>query len=82
MPNYIRDKAVSMPHDSQRQAGTELREIEITPEMIEAGVKALWEAGRTDYQADGPDQLLVREILRAAFVQAGYAIREVKRHLG
>lgn len=30
-----------MPMDSERQAGTELRDIEITPEMIEAGADAL-----------------------------------------
>jgi hypothetical protein len=42
--NYIRDKAEKMPIDSERQAGAELREIEVTPEMIEAGASALLDA--------------------------------------
>ena len=45
------------------QAGAEIQEIEITPEMIEAGVSFLWSSGRWDFQADGPDQLFVRQLL-------------------
>jgi hypothetical protein len=41
-------------------------EIEITPEMIEAGVKELFESGRinTDY-AKGSDDVLVARIFQA-----------------
>lgn len=30
--------------DADRPAPTELREFEVTPEMVEAGVAALWES--------------------------------------
>ena len=50
------------------QAGV-LTEIEITPAMVEAGVRFLWESGRLDVESAGPDQLLVRDLLRACLVR-------------
>jgi hypothetical protein len=42
--------------------------IEVTPEMVEAATQVLWESGRLyPYEAEGADQLLVEEMLRAAF---------------
>jgi hypothetical protein len=55
-----------MPHDSDWQAGAhQTGEIEITEEMISAGVSVLWESGRFD-PVGPPDRLLVREMLEAA----------------
>ena len=42
-----------------------IQELEITPEGVEAGLAVLRESGRMDYPADGPDQLLVVEIIEA-----------------
>jgi len=36
--------------------------IEITPEMIEAGVRVLWESGAVESPNLGADQELVREL--------------------
>lgn len=41
-------------------------EIEVTPQMIEAGVKVIQDSGRLSLEADGPDHLLVQSILVAA----------------
>ena len=38
---------------------------EVTPEMIEAGVRVLWESGALETVMDGPDQLLVQKIFVA-----------------
>lgn len=62
---------------ADRPAQTE--EIEITPKMVQAATQLLWEAGRMDYQADGPDHLLVYDILCAALSQAGYTTK-IGRH--
>ena len=40
------------------EAGAPAKEIEITPEMIEAGVSVLWESGAHE-PMDGVDQLLI-----------------------
>ncbi|GLS35975.1 hypothetical protein GCM10010869_15640 [Mesorhizobium tianshanense] len=53
---YLR-KYGKMPYDSSRQAGTEkIEEIQITPEMIEAGASELsrW-VSPEDYRADPRD---------------------------
>ena len=50
------------------QAGAQIK-IEITPAMVEAGVRFLWESGRLDVESAGPDQLLVRDLLRACLVR-------------
>jgi hypothetical protein len=39
-------------------------EIEITPEMIEAGVRVLWDSGAYE-PMDGVDQLLIEKIFVA-----------------
>jgi len=43
------------------EAGAPEKEIEITPEMIEAGVCVLWESGAHE-PMDGVDQLLIERI--------------------
>lgn len=40
-----------------------LHEIEITPEMIEAGVRCLWASGRWSRESPAPDSLFLRELL-------------------
>lgn len=42
--------------------------IEVTQEMIQAATEILWESGRLEYEAEGVDQLVVEEMLRAALV--------------
>jgi hypothetical protein len=39
--------------------------IEVTEEMIDAGVRVLWESGRLETFMDGVDQLWVQEIFVA-----------------
>lgn len=39
--------------------------IEVTPEMIEEGVRVLWESGAVENPIDGVDQELVRKIFSA-----------------
>ena len=41
-----------------------LSDLEATPEMIEAGVHVLQNSGRLEYEAPGPDELLVTAIFR------------------
>ena len=41
-------------------------EIEISPEMVEAGVQYLWDSGRLERDVPGSDHLLVQGILEAA----------------
>jgi hypothetical protein len=43
---------------------SEKTEVEITPQMIEAGTKVLWDSGITDAPL-GADKQLVAEIFRA-----------------
>jgi hypothetical protein len=40
-------------------------EIEVTPEMIEAGLHVLWGSGAVENPMDGVDQELVRKIFSA-----------------
>lgn len=40
--------------------------IEITPEMIQVATQVLWDSGRLYAEADGTDQLIVKEMLEAA----------------
>lgn len=41
-------------------------EPEITPEMIEAGVRVLWDSGMLAIEAGNLDRLLVEEVVTAA----------------
>lgn len=43
----------------------EEKKIEVTQEMIEAGVKVLQESGFLSYEMDGPDRAPVRKIFTA-----------------
>ena len=49
----------------QRRDGPAEQEIEVTEEMIEAGVRVLWKSGALETLMDGPDQMLVQEIFVA-----------------
>lgn len=40
-------------------------EIEVTPEMIEAGLNVLWESGALETPMKGADQIVVKEIFVA-----------------
>ena len=56
-----------MPEESPvgGQAGAPNEEIEITPEMVEAGTAALWETALVEFP-NPRDRLAVRTILEAA----------------
>jgi hypothetical protein len=60
-PNYIRDVPEIMA-DEEKQA--EKPEIEVTPEMIEAGVSLLWSGSILGENPLEFDRLLVAEIFR------------------
>ncbi len=51
---------------SKRQVGANEKEIEITPEMIEAGLPVLQESGELEYETSSQD-ILISRILGAAF---------------
>ena len=57
--------SVHMPSLDSIEAGAPAREIEITPEMIEAGVCVLWESGAVETPMDGADRELVQKIFVA-----------------
>jgi uncharacterized transporter YbjL len=40
--------------------------VTVTPAMVEAARMVLWESGRLRSEADGPDDLLVEDMIRAA----------------
>ena len=52
-----------MPTDKPIDAGAP--EIEVTPEMIEAGVRTLWDSGLIETPIDGVDQMVVERIFVA-----------------
>jgi hypothetical protein len=55
---------VHLPSPDSVEAGAPEAEIEITPEMIEAGVCVLWDSGAHE-PMDGVDQLLIERIFVA-----------------
>ena len=57
----------------QRESGApKPEEVEVTPEMIEAGVTVLWESCAVEHPL-GADRLVVEEIYRAMY-RAGQGI--------
>jgi hypothetical protein len=54
-------KGSSIPAPSE-SGGAGAPEIEVTPEMIEAGVTVLWKSGAVETANLGADQELVREM--------------------
>jgi hypothetical protein len=53
------------------EAGAPAGEIEITPEMIEAGVRVLWDSGAHE-PMEGVDQLLIEKVFVAMSRAAKY----------
>jgi hypothetical protein len=51
---------VHSPSPDSVEAGAPVNEIEITPEMIEAGVCVLWDSGAHE-PMEGVDQLLIEK---------------------
>jgi hypothetical protein len=49
----------------EKSAGAPGAEIEVTPAMIEAGVRVLWDSAMVEQPMDGPDQLVVERIFVA-----------------
>jgi hypothetical protein len=47
------------------EAGAPVSEIEITPEMIEAGVRVLWDSGAVETTMENADRSLVMKIFVA-----------------
>jgi hypothetical protein len=56
--------SVCKPGLDKSEAGAPEAEVEITPEMIEAGVSVLWESGGHE-PMDGVDQLVIERIFVA-----------------
>lgn len=56
-----------------RQAGTS-DEIEITSEMIRAGLEYLWDSGRLDFESES-DRVYIEGILDAVFKAGGFSVR-------
>jgi hypothetical protein len=46
----------------EKSAGAPEAEIEVTPAMIEAGVRVLWDSAMVEQPMDGPDQLVIERI--------------------
>ena len=53
-----------------RQPGA-LSSVEITPAMIDAGVKAIQDSGRLNFESDGLDRTLVEDLLFRVFAAGG-----------
>ena len=70
-PNYLVDTTMpspsicSAPEPSSEAGAPAEDEIEVTPEMIEAGVDVLWKSGSVEIPMDGVDQALVQKIFSA-----------------
>lgn len=47
------------------EAGAPEAEVEITPEMVEAGICVLWDSGAVETPMDGADRELVKRIFVA-----------------
>lgn len=58
-PQKVVDQATAAP------------EIEVTPEMMEAGLSILWESGAVEKPMEAPDRELVRRIYLAMARLAG-----------
>jgi hypothetical protein len=56
--------SVCEPGLDKSEAGAPEAEVEIRPEMIEAGVSVLWESGAHE-PMNGVDQLLIEKIFAA-----------------
>jgi hypothetical protein len=56
---------VYLPSLDSVEAGAPANEIEITSEMIEAGVRVLWESGAVEHPSSDADHNLIREIFLA-----------------
>jgi hypothetical protein len=62
---------VCWPSLDSVEAGAPEAEIEITPEMIEAGVRVLWESGAIETPMGDADRDLVHEIFVAMSLAGG-----------
>jgi hypothetical protein len=63
MDNTTTPKSRGKPSEPHKAAGAP--EIEITPDMIEAGVRVLWESGVVETPIDGVDQMVIQRIFVA-----------------
>lgn len=50
-------------------------EIEITPDMVDAGVAALWDAGIVENESSRGDRMVVCEILQASLEAGGIVLK-------
>lgn len=56
------------------QAGAKVT-VEITSDMIDAGVAALWDAGIVEHESSRGDRMVICEILQASLGAGGIALR-------
>ena len=56
---------VDLPGLASVEAGAPEAEIEITPEMIEAGARVLWDSGAVETPMEKADRTLVQKIFVA-----------------
>ncbi len=56
------------------QAGDKVK-VEITSDMIDAGVAALWAAGIVEHESSMGDRMVICEILQASLEAEGIALR-------
>ncbi len=57
-----------------RQAGAPNVEIEITPDMVRAGLEYLWDSGRLDFESES-DRIYIEGILEAVFKAGGFSVQ-------
>jgi hypothetical protein len=63
---------VYLPSLDSVEAGAPETEVEITPEMIEAGVHILWGSGAVEVPMEDADRELVRKIFVAMHHDSAY----------
>ena len=54
---------------------TEKPVVTLTRAGINRSVRMLWESGRMDYQAAGPDEMLMQQLLSVALSLSGYRVQ-------
>ena len=52
-------------------------DVEITPEMVRAGLEYLWDSGRLDFESES-DRVYVEGILEAVFKAGGFSVQTQK----
>ena len=54
--------------------------VEVTPEMVRAGLEYLWDSGYSDYTSES-HRLLIEGIVKRVFRAGGFSVRTRRGHI-